>query len=1041
MKMFKRTLTLLLAGLLTGSCFAGMTFSSAAEKNEYSEGVMPGSYTHIVKVAESGIAAYRVKVNCEFIAFSFANATWTAKEQYCTLSIYEWDTSCEKTLQGEPIKKQKLDIADNSTNRLDLDEPLPAGDYLFCLSEASPACGVKFYKDASNPDTKGQTYLNNGETLRKDIRLSLVVYTTDENYVPGRMFGENDDLENPNIPRGSANALGDRVANAAYEVAIGWSYGYRAKINYAFNAFDFKMPTWTAPDGYCSLALYKWDTNYETTIAGEPITTKRFDPMKDNARNKLEFDTQPAGEYLFYVYDTSYKTCGIYVSQVSGFVDPNGFSYISNLQETNTMIPDLIVYTPEAFTGELFGKCEPQIMNIENSVDYKPLRDKAPTYSELLENIIFEAPEPTVNSYTINQEYYDMLAASGIDSVGLEVANLFGIYDDETLKQLIEYATNAGLFVNISTPEIRNTFSTMNPETIYSAIDKYFGNGASGAIHVTDEPWNPNEVVDLLNIVQGYSPETYPHVNLLSDIYHDGFYYDRLDDFCRLLTDRKGMWLSFDHYPYTPIPGTIEERKMFHCLDAVREAGLLNGVNTANFCMSAGNTRFLYRRPTGEEIRYYVNASLAYGVKKIAYWMYGTPPYDPLYYYTTAVTDRFGRPTDLYYATTEIHSQTHAIGTTLVKLDALEVYHNGTGGFDDEYTSYEHIPENFFAKTDDYAILSLMKHKETGRNYLMVVNKDFTNAQEISINFSDVDVLKEISNENGEEIDVAFENGVFTRTLEAGAAVLLALPEGKDYTSPEETTESDNLLLNVYATASYSQGYEGYFISRVNDGVTTPTDTSKGWKTFSGKNDAQWLQFDLGEVKGFDRLVLYPGDSASERFFPKNVTLLTSDDGENWTTVTEKSMRLSGDSFTVKFDAAFGRYVRVEFDGLTRDTGNGNKYTCILGEVELYNDSGAVPPVIEDEVTTTPDAETTVPDGETPTPDGETTVAPDGETTVTPDADTTAAPEEGTAGADVTAEDTTAAEASGCKASLGAGIAAAALIAAAGAVVLKKKED
>lgn len=70
-----------------------------------------------------------------------------------------------------------------------------------------------------------------------------------------------------------------------------------------FDGMAVVMPTWASKDASASLALYRWDNDYSTTLASEPIARKVFDPLTDNAKNALTFPEQPAGEYLFRVAD------------------------------------------------------------------------------------------------------------------------------------------------------------------------------------------------------------------------------------------------------------------------------------------------------------------------------------------------------------------------------------------------------------------------------------------------------------------------------------------------------------------------------------------------------------------------------------------------------------------------------------------------------------------------------------------------------------------------------------------------------------------
>ena len=91
--------------------------------------------------------------------------------------------------------------------------------------------------------------------------------------------------------------------HTAKQVGEGSSMGLRLSYGAPFNKVTVCMPTWSTKDSAATLAFYKWNTDYETTIAGEPIADKRFEPLVDNAHNALTFEEQPAGEYLLVIKD------------------------------------------------------------------------------------------------------------------------------------------------------------------------------------------------------------------------------------------------------------------------------------------------------------------------------------------------------------------------------------------------------------------------------------------------------------------------------------------------------------------------------------------------------------------------------------------------------------------------------------------------------------------------------------------------------------------------------------------------------------------
>ncbi len=152
------------------------------------------------------------------------------------------------------------------------------------------------------------------------------------------------------------NGTGNRGA-----VGVSGYYAYRAIVNGEFTAFSFAMPTWTTKDSACTLALYKWTGDPESSMAAEPIASKRFDPMSDNATNKIEFDPQPAGEYLFAVIEPRGQA-GVWTNQdTTGNL---GFLYVDGT-EKNALPEMKITFTEEL--AEPFGKCETIVEPIDGN--------------------------------------------------------------------------------------------------------------------------------------------------------------------------------------------------------------------------------------------------------------------------------------------------------------------------------------------------------------------------------------------------------------------------------------------------------------------------------------------------------------------------------------------------------------------------------------------------------------------------------------------------------------------------------------------------
>ena len=151
MKKFKKVMALILATLMTGSCLAGAMLTTSAAETEYSARItdnVGGTYhgNYLVNYTDDDTMNYQTYINYDFTAFDFALYTNSVEAQSFTYSLYKWDTSLEKTLEGEPLATQKFEdlVKGAATARLEFDAQ-PAGEYLFRVSDLSGSVCVPFY--------------------------------------------------------------------------------------------------------------------------------------------------------------------------------------------------------------------------------------------------------------------------------------------------------------------------------------------------------------------------------------------------------------------------------------------------------------------------------------------------------------------------------------------------------------------------------------------------------------------------------------------------------------------------------------------------------------------------------------------------------------------------------------------------------------------------------------------------------------------------------------------------------------------------------
>jgi hypothetical protein len=129
----------------------------------------------------------------------------------------------------------------------------------------------------------------------------------------------------------------------------------------------------------------------------------------------------------------------------------------------------------------------------------------------------------------------------------------------------------------------------------------------------------------------------------------------------------KPVLLSYDRYHFF-VNGDHEE--YFPSLAIIRQTALQARVPFLNI-VQAASWKPIVRVPTGDEMRYLVYTTLAYGAQGISYYVYCAPGHQG----GIALPD--GTPTPLYDALKPLNREFVAIATELQPLSSLAVYHTG----------------------------------------------------------------------------------------------------------------------------------------------------------------------------------------------------------------------------------------------------------------------------------------------------------------------------------------------------------------------------
>lgn len=554
------------------------------------------------------------------------------------------------------------------------------------------------------------------------------------------------------------------------------------------------------------------------------------------------------------------------------------------------------------------------------------------------ENIMLSIFWPPTPDY-INDEQYQLMADAGINWV-------LGA-GEETLatpanqKKMLELCEKYGIHLIVHDGEFGSNLLNKSESYVAKRVNKYTKYSSLGGFYILDEPYNANNYVEAYLNLKKTFPDGYMHLNFLPSGSYGSteLYQAQMNDWCRLCAagGYPVDYLIYDRYPFGLTAGSMDRNGFYTNLRAVHDVGLKNGVRTGTYIQTVKQS-VAFRRPTDSEIRYEMYSALAFGFKQLSFFTWFTPvnrsePFED------GIIGADGVPNEHYETIKTINHEILAIGSTLVKCEALEVYLNGR----DTY-GQPSIPSDFFVQPDSKSqsyTVSFLKHQETGRNYLMVVNNNFSKASDVDLILdARITGLSEVSRTDGSLQPVALDGNKLHIELAAGDAIFLALPEGLDF---EQTAEGQpaadvNLAADALITATQSPGEGGYYMAYLNDGRRFADGTALGWRSTSA--DDVSITLDLGRSLDFNRIDLYPEGTLFTygEDFPEAIGISVSEDGETYTQVAalsdigERSTALS-----VALSATqHARYIRLDLSGCRGD------YVSLC-EIEVYNDDGSLP--------------------------------------------------------------------------------------------------
>jgi hypothetical protein len=258
-------------------------------------------------------------------------------------------------------------------------------------------------------------------------------------------------------------------------------------------------------------------------------------------------------------------------------------------------------------------------------------------------------------------------------------------------------------------------------------------------------------------IIQEYLPGKWPYVNLFPvRVTADRMSVPTYPEYVRLLIDKiRQPFLSYDNYSL--VNGEMLDW-FYTNLEVVRRLSVETGVPFWNCVLS--NAHFNYMENTDSTYHLQAYATMAHGGRGMQYFSYFTWSNGN---YRLGPIDQFGNKTPSWDMLRRANNQIHALAPTLKRLKSTGVYH------------YPDVPPECRPLSESKLVQSIEMTQrlvippvqgrflvgeftdETGRPYLMLVNKDLKNSFRYRIDLRKPAKLIHVSQYSGREEPFGYE--------------------------------------------------------------------------------------------------------------------------------------------------------------------------------------------------------------------------------------------------------------------------------------------
>ncbi len=298
------------------------------------------------------------------------------------------------------------------------------------------------------------------------------------------------------------------------------------------------------------------------------------------------------------------------------------------------------------------------------------------------------------------------------------------------LQHALKIANIAGVKMVVTCPELFK-----EPEKTVKRIMKF---PSVAGYSIVDEPGAAafDSLGKLVKKIRSVDDKHFTYINLLPNYFDPvGAGVSNYEEYVdRYIAEVPTQFLSFDHYPIVnnSLRGTF-----YANLEIIASKAKKAGKPFWAFALTTAHAP--YKVPTVAELRLQVFSNLAYGAQGIQYFTYWLPEGTIWNFHESPITkDSSGKylRSVVYDRICVVNREIRDLSFVFLGSDILSVYHTGDvlpAGTKRLVDLPDHVKK--LETIGQGALVSLIK--KSGDHYLVILNRDFTNAMQLDIELND----------------------------------------------------------------------------------------------------------------------------------------------------------------------------------------------------------------------------------------------------------------------------------------------------------------